>query len=336
MYIQHYTNKIIIKKIFNLFVPLLILGVFLALPTKTYAYSIEPSAVEYDLKKGENKFDNITFTNTDNSTHDFKVEILSTENEIGDVNNTQTNITNQSTYTKATDQTLFIKTDKSEFTLNPGESISIPFAILTESNMPIGTYFNVIAIINNDLKNNELINIEGGIGTVVKLNLFDESSDVLGTKDIMNKTELDIKILDYGWINSPMIIQIDFTNNTPYELTPLGSVDIYSIKRLGIIDDPESGPYRFLINESSNTVASGQTITWEYQSNLWDYKSLFAPVKIMAEIVNEGDTIFIEKEISVNHPLKLTLIVLIGLVSLATLVSIINIFLGKNRPDNSK
>jgi len=158
---------------------------------------------------------------------------------------------------------------------------------------------------------------------------LDESSNVLGTSDSYESTKLDIKVLDYGWINKPMKIQIDFTNNTPYELTPLGSVDIYSLKRLGIVDDQESGPFTFLINENNSTVASKDTISWEFESNVWNFKSLFSPVKILAEVVNEGDTYFIEKEISINHPLKLTLIVLTALVSFITLISLVNIFTRK-------
>ena len=297
---------------------------FGTLQTNTYAYSIEPSTVEYDLKKGENKFANINFTNTDDYPHEFTVKILNSNNEIISGDNTE-----YLTNSNRADQTIFIKTEKSQFTLNPKESISIPYAVLTDESMQIGTYYNVIAIINKDFTNNELINVEGGIGSVIKLNLLDESSAVLGTSDFYESTKLDIKVLDYGWINKPMKIQIDFTNNTPYELTPLGSVDIYSLKRLGIVDDQESGPFTFLINENNSTVASKDTISWEFESNVWNFKSLFSPVKILAEVVNEGDTYFIEKEISINHPLKLTLIVLTALVSFITLISLVNIFTRK-------
>ena len=81
---------------------------FGTLQTNTYAYSIEPSTVEYDLKKGENKFANINFTNTDDYPHEFTVKILNSNNEIISGDNTE-----YLTNSNRADQTIFIKTEKS-------------------------------------------------------------------------------------------------------------------------------------------------------------------------------------------------------------------------------
>ncbi len=264
-----------IKKIFTIG----FLSILFFLPlTHVNANSLAPAITQSMLSSGDTFDSKILFTNTTNK----EVYILPT---VVGYNPKTSSILTENTY-------LFVKTDIDTFRVEPDATISLSYQIVVPSNLPLGTYFNLIIL--KQTNDAGFINPQNSVGAVDNLSHLVvlhvvEQGDVKGITSEF--AQISMEIVDKGipFIRDTKVKYI-YQNITNYVLVPDGEIQVYNNKG-------KYTPKYYKINQDRQKLYPNDIIEETIVIDEWHISDLIYPRTVLGLFYNGIDENSITKEI---------------------------------------
>lgn len=245
------------------------------------ANSLSPAITQTILSSGEIFDSKILFTNTTNK----EVYILPT---VVGYNPKTNSILIKDTY-------LFVKTDIDTFKVEPGATISLNYKIVVPSNLPLGTYFNLIILKQtNDVG---FLNPQNSVGAVDNLSHLVVLHVVQhgNVKGITSEfAQVSMEIVDRGipFIKDTKVKYI-YQNITNYVLIPDGEIQIYNNKG-------RYTPQYYKINKNKQKLYPNDIIEETIVIDKWNISDLIYPRTVLGLFYNGIDENNITREIQQN------------------------------------
>ncbi|MDY0097282.1 MAG: hypothetical protein RBS01_02965 [Candidatus Dojkabacteria bacterium] len=270
----------------------------LGIPLLHASSSIDPAIRRITLAQGERKYGSVVFKNGENK----DIQVLLTPY----------------TYNPKTDEitedkkNIFIKVDTDSIKVKANSSYNIKYEILPLSNLPDGTYFNILAITPVTDSNNVKINLS--VSQLVILNVVDPKDQVRGITTTQYSTQIEVKRRGIPFI-LPTVLKYSIKNNSNYLLTPQGRIDIFNEKN-------SYQPTYLYLNEKGENIYPGETLEKEIKVPTWYIQDLFIKRIVKAQVYNGVDNNAQDIEIEINNYIFELLALLI--------VTVIGILLSKS------
>jgi len=255
------------------------LSILFLLPlTSVSANSLAPAINQSMLSSGDTIDSKILFTNTTNK------EVYILPNVVG-YNPKTSSIVTEDTY-------LFVKTDIDTFKVEPNATISLSYKIIVPSNLPLGTYFNLIIL--KQTNDSGFITSENSVGAVDNLSHLVvlhvvEQGDVKGISSEF--AQISMEIIDRGipFIKNTKVKYI-YQNITNYVLIPDGEIQIYNNKGKYI-------PKYYKINQERQKLYPNDIIEETIVIDQWHISDLIYPRTVLGLFYNGIDENSVTKEI---------------------------------------
>lgn len=245
------------------------------------ANSLSPAITQTILSSGEIFDSKILFTNTTNK----EVYILPT---VVGYNPKTNSILIKDTY-------LFVKTDIDTFKVEPGATISLNYKIVVPSNLPLGTYFNLIILKQtNDVG---FLNPQNSVGAIENLSHLVvlhvvQQGDVKGITSEFAQVSMEIVDRGIPFIKDTKVKYI-YQNITNYVLIPDGEIQIYNNKG-------RYTPQYYKINENKQKLYPNDIIEETIVIDKWNISDLIYPRTVLGLFYNGIDENNITREIQQN------------------------------------
>lgn len=245
------------------------------------ANSLSPAITQTMLSSGDTFDSKILFTNTTNK----EVYILPT---VVGYNPKTSSILVKDTY-------LFVKTDTETFKVEPGATISLSYKISVPSNLPLGTYFNLIIL--KQTNDAGFINSQNSVGAVDNLSHLVvlhvvQQGDVKGITSEFAQISMEIVERGIPFIKDTKVKYI-YQNITNYVLIPDGEIQIYNNKG-------KYTPEYYKINKDQQKLYPNDIIEEIIVIDKWNISDLIYPRTILGLFYNGIDENSISKEIQQN------------------------------------
>lgn len=179
-----------------------------------YAATITPSVIDVFIQRGAQQGGEFTYKNTSDK------ELLLV-NKLYQYDSRNLAIKG--------DENIFVTLENDEVEAKAGEKVGIKYTVNIPQKTPIGTYFNVAALVEqqkyNILSNDSNFDIKKGEGVLFAIHVMDETGE-------MNSEALQITITpERKWFVSSFIptnAELTVTNTSPYAISVLGEVRVIS------------------------------------------------------------------------------------------------------------
>ncbi len=273
------------KKLRIIIYILIILATSLSqLKSPVSAHRISPAYQEINLKKGDTYNGKVSFTNTTEQS----LEI----------------IIDASPYNKNTVNTqddfkeILINPKIEKTTVNPNETIQIPYKIEANTGLRSQTYYNALTIIESS-SDGENLSLPQGLGVVFRINIYKTENDFVS--NIHQNTKLDLKITKINIFKGTVETEFTLKNNTPYTIKPIGAIVL-------INENKDRFPTKKRFNEKEELLRSDNKLTEKYTFKIYDPTQInFSEIKKLFESYNIGTRIQITPKIQKETQIKFSI-----------------------------
>ncbi len=265
----------------------------LGIPLLYASSSIDPAIRRITLAQGERMFGSVVFKNGENK----DIQVLLTPY----------------TYNPKTDEitedkrNIFLKVDTDSIKVKANSSYNIKYEILPLSNLPNGSYFNILAITPVTDSKNVKINLS--ISQLIILDIVDPNDQVRGITTTQYSTQIEVKRRGIPFI-LPTILKYSIKNNSNYLLTPQGRMDVFNERN-------SYQPTYLYLNEEKKDIYPGETLEGEIKIPTWYIQDLFIKRVVKAQVYNGVDNNAQDIEIEINNYIfeliALLIVIIIGI-----------------------
>ena len=279
-------------KFLKILITLTFIYTILGIPLLHAGSSIDPAIRRITLAQGERMYGSVVYKNGENK--DIQVSLT------------------PYTYNPKTDEitedkkNIFLKVDTDTIKVKANSSYNIKYEILPLSNLPNGSYFNILAI--TPVTDAENVKINLSISQLIILDIVDPNDQVRGVTTTQYSTQIEVKRRGIPFI-LPTVLKYSIKNNSNYLLTPQGRIDVFNEKN-------SYKPTYLYINEEGKDLYPGETLEKEVKVPTWYIQDLFIKRFVKAQVYNGVDNNAQDIEIEINNYifelLALLIVILIG------------------------
>ncbi len=273
--------------------------------TKVGATTISPTVKNYIVEKDDIIFEEIKYKNDSNKTESITLSISSYDTK------KEVNLTDKP----------FITVKSTKFTVKPKTEISIPYIVSIPSDIPAGTYFNVVYIEKKekDTKSGNVTVIQSN-GILFSFHVQDSTTSL--NQIFYNQSDIKLVIKNKGLpYYIPTQFEYVYTNNSNFVFKPQGEIRIIDSKGNQVME-------RFEINKDIKTVYPGETISQTFEVNIWkDLSSILESKTIVSKTYSDIDQTPVLNKVDVSILYQIGVIVgVVAIIVIAILtISVISI-----------
>jgi hypothetical protein len=296
---------------------LLLIGLAILSTGNVLADTITPAIVDIKVESSNlsNNFKNsqfeIAYTNETNSTQSYSISISNYSPE-SRIQNSAINTSSSS---------IFVSSEKSQFTLTSQEKILLKFAIKLDEALPSGSYFNIVNIIPQNSSDKKSLSINYGLGSIIAVHKMESNEEYINS--LKSKVYTKLSVLNIGDFLSPTTLKWEITNNSNYVFhVSLNSSYINSNGKEKSVNIEMPKEY------DSFTLYQGDTITKEVKVNLWNVKSILDTFHMTTQATISSETFTDTIDLTIiTRALKINaLIISVGIVLFFSGAAIISKF----------
>lgn len=270
--------------------------------TPVIATTISPTVKNFVVQKDDIFFEEIKYKNDSNKAESISISISSYDTK------KEENLSDKP----------FITVKGTKFTVKPKTEITIPYIIAIPSDIPAGTYFNVIYIEKKekDTKSGNVTVIQSN-GILFSFHIQDSTTSL--NQIFYNQSDIKLVVKNKGLpYYLPTQFEYIYTNNSNFVFKPQGEIRIIDSKGNQIME-------RFEINKDVKAVYPGETITQTYEVNLWkDIQSILDKKTIVSKTYSDIDQTPVLNKVDISVIYQIGVILgVIAIIILAILVLIV-------------
>jgi hypothetical protein len=175
---------------------------------------------------------------------------------------------------------IFLKADTDIFQVKANESITIKYEIIPISNIPNGTYFNILTL--TPVIENDNLQITQSISQLVILDIIDSNQQVEGITTTQFLTNITVLKRGIPFL-SPLVLRYTITNDSNYVLTPQGRIDLFNERN-------DYKPTYVYINKQEDHLYPNEVLQNDIEITTWHISDLFTNRIAFGQIYNGLDS----------------------------------------------
>lgn len=302
-----------IKFILSVFFAFSILGL---MNSGASASTFTPSELKYTINQEDFKFDEIKYKN-DSTVVENIILTVSSYDEKNKVK---------------LDTKPFFAIEEANYTVKPGQEISIPTLATIPKDTPIGTYFNAIYLQQKVVKKGSPTTTTEP--TLVMLVTFHVQSETTRTDEVFfDQSDITLAVKNKGLpFIAPTEIEYTYTNNSNFVFKPEGEIKISDDAGNQIGD-------KLVINSEKKVVFPGESITQTYTVTPWnDIQSILSTKNILSTTVSDIDNTPVMNKIEISILYQCIIIAVVALVLFIAIIALLVMIikgLGKSKKKES-
>jgi hypothetical protein len=277
-------------------------------------YSLKPGVQEYSLEPGEIKFGEISFKSNEKKSTEISATVETYDPKTGEILNKEP----------------FVGLPEKEFTVAPGQQITIEYVISIPDETPVGSYFNIVTITEKRKGSNQSnnVSVKKAVGSIVAMHVIESEKSIEAL--FFDQSETSLKLLNRGLpFISKTELEYTYENKSNFVFRPEGEIRVLD-------QEGKQVAQRFEINPEKKPIYPGEKYSEKITLEEWETSEILHSKDVIARTYSGYGNNYITDKITVS--LKYSIFAIggtVGILLVALLAILIRFVVSRIRSKKS-